>query len=105
MRRSHTRLLALEVLAAAAVPLARPPAPTSWEHCRACAWTAAWLSARGRELRGPRQLLADGFWRGEVTWQRRVVNQDGKVVQEGVTQTLVQGRAGDKATGNEPDKE
>ena len=30
--------------------------------------------------------------RGAVTWQRQVVNQDGKVVQEGVTQTLVEGR-------------
>jgi acyl dehydratase len=32
--------------------------------------------------------------RGAVTWQRQVVNQEGKVVQEGVTVTLVQGRAG-----------
>ena len=31
--------------------------------------------------------------RGSVTWQRRIVNQEGKVVQEGITQTLVQGRA------------
>ncbi|OAI55050.1 dehydratase [Planctomycetaceae bacterium SCGC AG-212-F19] len=33
--------------------------------------------------------------RGEVAWQRQVVNQEGKVVQEGVTLTLVQGRAGE----------
>lgn len=32
--------------------------------------------------------------RGVVTWHRRVVNQHGKVVQEGMTQTLVRGRAG-----------
>jgi len=31
--------------------------------------------------------------RGVVTWQRQVVNQHGKVVQEGVTLTLVEGRA------------
>ena len=61
----------IRVVAAAAVPLAGPPAPTSWAHCRACAWTAAWLSARGRELRGPRELLADDFWRGELTWRDR----------------------------------
>ena len=30
--------------------------------------------------------------RGIVTWHRRLVNQDGEVVQEGLTQTLVQGR-------------
>ena len=30
--------------------------------------------------------------RGVVTWERRIVNQDGKVVQEGVTVTLVEGR-------------
>ena len=35
--------------------------------------------------------------RGVVTWQRQIVNQDGKVVQEGVTVTLVEGRAVDKA--------
>jgi acyl dehydratase len=30
--------------------------------------------------------------RGVVTWQRRIVNQHGKVVQEGVTVTLVEAR-------------
>jgi acyl dehydratase len=30
--------------------------------------------------------------RGVITWQRQIVNQDGKVVQEGLTQTLVEGR-------------
>lgn len=30
--------------------------------------------------------------RGVITWQRQLINQDGKVVQEGITQTLVQGR-------------
>lgn len=31
--------------------------------------------------------------RGVVTWRRRLVNQHGVVVQEGLTQTLVRGRA------------
>ena len=30
--------------------------------------------------------------RGEITWQRQILNQDDKVVQEGVTLTLVEGR-------------
>jgi len=30
--------------------------------------------------------------RGVITWARQVLNQEGKVVQEGITQTLVQGR-------------
>jgi 3-hydroxybutyryl-CoA dehydratase len=30
--------------------------------------------------------------RGIITWQRQVANQEGKIVQEGVTQTLVEGR-------------
>jgi acyl dehydratase len=32
--------------------------------------------------------------RGVVTWSRKIVNQEGKVVQEGVTMTLVEGRGG-----------
>lgn len=31
--------------------------------------------------------------RGVVTWQRQIINQKGKIVQEGITQTLVEGRA------------
>ncbi len=31
--------------------------------------------------------------RGEITWQRQIINQERKVVQEGVTVTLVEGRA------------
>lgn len=37
--------------------------------------------------------------RGVLTWQRQILNQDDKVVQEGVTQTVVQGRAALKAAG------
>src|SRR5258708_4611455 len=36
--------------------------------------------------------------RGVVTWQRRIVNQAEKIGQEGVTQALVQSRAGLKGT-------
>jgi 3-hydroxybutyryl-CoA dehydratase len=32
--------------------------------------------------------------RGVITWQRQIVNQHGKIVQEGVTVTLVEGRSG-----------
>ena len=32
--------------------------------------------------------------RGEITWGRRIVNQQGKIVQEGVLVTLVEGRGG-----------
>jgi acyl dehydratase len=31
--------------------------------------------------------------RGEITWQRQIFNQDGKVIMEGVSVTLVEGRA------------
>jgi len=34
--------------------------------------------------------------RGVIHWQKKVVNQDGKVVQEGVSLTLVEGRGTDK---------
>jgi acyl dehydratase len=40
--------------------------------------------------------------RGVITWQRQIVNQEHKVVQEGVTVTLVEGRARDKSAGAEP---
>jgi 3-hydroxybutyryl-CoA dehydratase len=41
----------------------------------------------GKEVRGRGR-------RGEITWQRRILNHEDKVVQEGVTITLVEGRAG-----------
>jgi 3-hydroxybutyryl-CoA dehydratase len=36
--------------------------------------------------------------RGEITWQRQIINQERKVVQEGITVTLVEGRAGHSET-------
>lgn len=32
--------------------------------------------------------------RGVITWQRQIVNQEGKIVQEGISVTLVEGREG-----------
>jgi hypothetical protein len=60
--RRGVRMSGLEVSAAA------PPAPTWWAHDCACAWTAAWLSRRGREWKGPREVLCDGSLKGEVGW-------------------------------------
>jgi acyl dehydratase len=69
--------------------------------------TLAFLSIRDWQLKGPiyigdtlrvrskvleKELRGRGR-RGIITWQRTIVNQEGKVVQEGVTVTLVEGRA------------
>jgi acyl dehydratase len=68
--------------------------------------TLAFLSIRGWEFKGPvfigdtlrvrskvleREVRARGR-RGVITWKRQIFNQEGKVVQEGVTVTLVEGR-------------
>jgi 3-hydroxybutyryl-CoA dehydratase len=42
--------------------------------------------------------------RGEITWQRQIINQERKVVQEGVTVTLVEGRGAIKVDADD-DKE
>lgn len=41
--------------------------------------------------------------RGVVTWHRRLVNQEGETVQEGLTQTLVRARARKESAGAEPE--
>jgi hypothetical protein len=61
----------VEVSGVLASPLAAEPAPTTWAHCAACAWTAAWLTARGRQIVGPRELLLDDSWRAELEWLER----------------------------------
>lgn len=61
----------VQVAGIPAVALSSAPAPTTWAHCEACAWVAAWLTARGRQMAGPRELLADGFWRGDLEWMER----------------------------------
>ena len=48
------------------VPPAPAPAPIWWAHHDACAWVAAWLTVRGRGLVGPRELIADESWQGEL---------------------------------------
>jgi hypothetical protein len=48
------------------VPPALTPAPIWWDHHDASAWVAAWLTVRGRGLVGPRELIADESWQGEV---------------------------------------
>ena len=46
----------------------RKPAAVTWPHCEACAWTAAWLTTRGREMVGPREMLVQPQWREELHW-------------------------------------
>ena len=69
--------------------------------------TVAFLSIRDWQFKGPifigdtirlrtTVLEKEGRSRGRrgiVTWQRQIINQDGKVVQEGVITTLIEGRA------------
>ncbi len=40
--------------------------------------------------------------RGIITWQRQILNQEGKIVQEGITVTMVEGRANLKHSKNQP---
>ena len=47
------------------------PAATWWARLSACAWVAAWLTIRGRELQGPREVLADPYWTGTLRWHDR----------------------------------
>jgi 3-hydroxybutyryl-CoA dehydratase len=42
--------------------------------------------------------------RGVITWHRQIINQDKKVVQEGITITLVDGRGGRSTPSDEPAK-
>jgi acyl dehydratase len=69
--------------------------------------TVAFMSIRDWQFKGPvfigdtirlfskvlhKEQRARGR-RGVITWQRQIVNQEGKVVQEGITLTLVESRA------------
>jgi hypothetical protein len=51
--------------------LASSPAPTTWAHCEACGWVAAWLTVRGRHMVGSRELLASEDWQGQLRWSER----------------------------------
>ena len=63
----------------AGVPVSPAPTPTPfwWAHLVGCAWVAAWLTVRGREMLAPRELLLDASWRGELIsgGQRPVVHR------------------------------
>jgi hypothetical protein len=48
------------------------PAPTWWAHDSACAWTAAWMTVRGRKYLGPRELLVDTKWSGRLDLLHRI---------------------------------
>jgi len=45
------------------------PAPTWWAHHCGVAWSAAWLTVRGREFKGSRELLEFDTWSDEISWQ------------------------------------
>lgn len=49
----------------------RAPSPISWLHCDASAWTSAWLTARGRGLVGPREMMLRREFHGELRWHER----------------------------------
>lgn len=78
--------------------------------------TLAFLGIREWHFRGPvfigdtirlwskvveKEVRARGR-RGIITWERQIVNQENKVIQEGVITTLVEGRSG--RTENTPDE-
>ncbi len=51
--------------------LKRPPTPVTWSHWEACAWTSAWLTARGRDMIAPREILVSPEWSGELRFRER----------------------------------
>jgi hypothetical protein len=58
----------VQVAGVRARAMAGPPSAVSWPHVEACAWTAAWLTARGREMIGPREILKRREWLGDLVW-------------------------------------
>jgi hypothetical protein len=52
-------------------PLTPAPAPAAmwWAHLRGCAWAAAWLTVRGRQMQAPRETMVDSSWVGELRWR------------------------------------
>jgi hypothetical protein len=45
------------------------PGPTWWTHHSGCAWVAAWLTVRGREMIAGRELLGRHDWSAEINWR------------------------------------
>jgi hypothetical protein len=72
MMRGHGSLFLAtrKFVAVLGLPLiaSRAPAPTWWADDSGCTWTAAWLTVRGRAFRGPRELLDDREWSGQLNW-------------------------------------
>lgn len=58
-------------MAGVTVTASSKPAPTWWAHLQASAWVAAWFTARGRAMQGPREVIADALWSGELRWRDR----------------------------------
>jgi hypothetical protein len=56
---------------ARAAVMKRRPTPVTWSHWEACAWTAAWLTARGREMIAPREILVDDGWSHALRFRER----------------------------------
>jgi hypothetical protein len=52
-----------------AVAINSAPKPNSWAHYDASAWTAAWLTVRGRQMIAPLEMLLRPEWRGQVQWR------------------------------------
>ncbi len=52
----------------AALVAAKTPEATWWAHDSGCAWTAAWLTLRGRRFLGARELLSRPEWSGQLFW-------------------------------------
>jgi acyl dehydratase len=78
--------------------------------------TLAFMSIRDWQFKGPifagdtirlrsrvleKEVRARGR-RGVIAWQRQIVNQEGKVVQEGITLTLVEGRGAQDESDQRP---
>ena len=51
--------------------IGKAPLPVTWPHWEACAWTAAWLTARGRGMIGPREMQLGTGLCGELRWRER----------------------------------
>jgi hypothetical protein len=70
--RTHGSLFATRLgVAVASVPVraAGEPAPTWWANHCGCTWVAAWLTVRGREFIGGRELLGRDEWSDKIIWR------------------------------------
>jgi hypothetical protein len=65
----YANAAALALTGVRASALRREPSAVSAEHYEACAEMAAFLTRHRREIRGPRELLADDEWTGQVRWR------------------------------------